>query len=46
MWLVAESFHVSLGGVGLKNREEGENDDGAREAGPDDGEQPLHRALK
>ena len=37
---------ASLCGVGLEDGEEGEDDDGPGEAGPDDGEQPLHRALK
>ena len=45
MWL-NHFIDASLGGVGLEDGEEGEDDDGAREAGPDDGEQPLHRALK
>ena len=35
-----------LGRVGLEDGEEGEDDDGSGEAGPDDGEQPLHGAAK
>ena len=36
----------SLGCVGLEDGEECEDDDGSGEAGPHDGEQPLHCAAK